>query len=103
VRTGAPQLLVSTIGRRPSPCRSRWDDQMRAPLSHVPFDEPRSATHHPAAKRSSTACRWLAVGSSGSGTSFRAWTAFASRVAGSELTPDEWDDLLPDRRYRRTC
>jgi hypothetical protein len=33
----------------------------------------------------------------------RAWERFACRVAGRDLTPAEWSDLLPDRDYRRTC
>ena len=53
-----------------SPWRSRCDDQIRSPLTQVPFDEPRSVTHQPAGNRSRTACRRLAVGSSASGTSF---------------------------------
>ena len=40
---------------------------MRSPLTQVPFEEPRSVTHQPAGNRSSTACRWLAVGSSARG------------------------------------
>jgi hypothetical protein len=37
-----------------SPCRSRCEDQIRSPLTQVPFDEPRSVTHQPAGKRSRT-------------------------------------------------
>jgi hypothetical protein len=33
----------------------------------------------------------------------RAWVRFACRVAGRDLTRDEWNDLLPDRPYRRIC
>jgi WD40 repeat protein len=33
----------------------------------------------------------------------RAWVRFACRVAGRDLTRDEWSDLLPDRPYRRIC
>lgn len=28
---------------------------------------------------------------------------FACRVAGRNLTRQEWDDLLPNRAYRRVC
>ena len=33
----------------------------------------------------------------------RAWVRFACRVAGRDLTRDEWSDLLPGRPYRRVC
>ena len=64
-------------------CRNRRVAQMRSPLTHVPFDDPRSVTHQPAAKRSSTACRWLAVASSVSGTSFSAPLPIVERCAAS--------------------
>jgi WD40 repeat protein len=31
------------------------------------------------------------------------WMRFACQVAGRDLTPAEWSDVLPDRDYRRTC
>jgi WD40 repeat protein len=31
------------------------------------------------------------------------WEQFACRVAGRDLTPTEWRDLLPDRPYRPVC
>jgi WD40 repeat protein/DNA-binding SARP family transcriptional activator len=31
------------------------------------------------------------------------WKRHACRVAGRELTPDEWQDALPDRHYRPVC
>jgi len=31
------------------------------------------------------------------------WERFACRVAGRDLTPTEWHDLVPDRPYRRVC
>jgi WD40 repeat protein len=31
------------------------------------------------------------------------WSRQACRVAGRELTPAEWDALVPDQKYRRTC
>jgi WD40 repeat protein len=33
----------------------------------------------------------------------RAWMRFACQVAGRDLTPAEWRDVLPDRDYRRVC
>jgi WD40 repeat protein/class 3 adenylate cyclase/energy-coupling factor transporter ATP-binding protein EcfA2 len=36
-------------------------------------------------------------------TDVRAWVRFACRVAGRELTHDEWNDLLPGRPYRHVC
>ena len=33
-----------------SPCRNRREAQIRSPLTHVPFDEPRSVTHQPGGK-----------------------------------------------------
>ena len=33
----------------------------------------------------------------------RTWMRFACQVAGRDLTPAEWSDVLPDRDYRRTC
>ena len=33
----------------------------------------------------------------------RAWARFACRVAGRDLTRDEWTDLLPGRPYRGVC
>jgi WD40 repeat protein len=33
----------------------------------------------------------------------RKWMRFACQVAGRDLTPAEWSDVLPDRDYRRTC
>jgi hypothetical protein len=36
-------------------------------------------------------------------TDVRAWTRFACRVAGRDLTPAEWHDLLPNRPYRPVC
>jgi nucleoside-diphosphate-sugar epimerase len=33
----------------------------------------------------------------------RKWMRFACQVAGRDLTPAEWSDILPDRDYRRTC
>jgi WD40 repeat protein/DNA-binding SARP family transcriptional activator/class 3 adenylate cyclase len=32
-----------------------------------------------------------------------AWEAHACEVAGRNLTPDEWNDVFPDRAYERTC
>jgi hypothetical protein len=52
-----------------SPCRSRCDVQMRSPLTNVPFEDPRSVTHHPGGNRSRTAWRRLTVGSPPSATS----------------------------------
>ncbi len=68
-----------------SPCWSRCEDQMRSPLTDVPFDDPRSLTHQPAAKRSRTACRRLAVGSSSSGTSFSGALPIVTRSASSGI------------------
>ena len=31
------------------------------------------------------------------------WVRFACRVAGRDLTEDEWNDLLPARQYRPVC
>ena len=31
------------------------------------------------------------------------WLATACRIAGRDLTRDEWRTYLPDRPYRRTC
>ena len=31
------------------------------------------------------------------------WERFACRVAGRDLTPAEWKDVLPDRQYQRVC
>jgi WD40 repeat protein len=36
-------------------------------------------------------------------TDVRSWQRFACRVAGRDLTRDEWNDLLPDRAYQRVC
>jgi WD40 repeat protein len=33
----------------------------------------------------------------------RTWERFACKVAGRDLTPAEWDDILPDRDYQRVC
>jgi WD40 repeat protein/class 3 adenylate cyclase/tRNA A-37 threonylcarbamoyl transferase component Bud32/energy-coupling factor transporter ATP-binding protein EcfA2 len=33
----------------------------------------------------------------------RTWMRFACQVAGRDLTPAEWSDVLPDRDYRRNC
>jgi WD40 repeat protein/class 3 adenylate cyclase/tRNA A-37 threonylcarbamoyl transferase component Bud32 len=33
----------------------------------------------------------------------RKWMRFACQVAGRDLTPAEWGDVLPDRDYRRVC
>ena len=33
----------------------------------------------------------------------RKWKRFACQVAGRDLTPAEWSDVLPDREYRRVC
>jgi WD40 repeat protein len=33
----------------------------------------------------------------------RTWERFACKVAGRDLTPAEWDDLLPDRDHQRVC
>src|SRR6185436_14787304 len=67
-----------------SPCRNRREAQIRSPLTHVPFEDPRSVTHHPAANRSRTAWRWLAVGSSSNATSFSAALPTVVRSASSE-------------------
>jgi hypothetical protein len=32
-----------------------------------------------------------------------AWSRQACRVAARELTPAEWDALVPDQDYRRVC
>jgi WD40 repeat protein len=32
-----------------------------------------------------------------------AWERFACRIAGRDLTPAEWRDLLPNRPYRHVC
>ena len=31
------------------------------------------------------------------------WERFACKVAGRDLTPAEWDDILPDRDHQRVC
>ncbi len=36
-------------------------------------------------------------------TDVRSWVRFACGVAGRDLTPGEWSDLLPDRPYERVC
>lgn len=36
-------------------------------------------------------------------TDLRTWKRFACRVAGRDLTRDEWADLLPGRSYRSVC
>jgi WD40 repeat protein len=33
----------------------------------------------------------------------RTWERFACKVAGRDLTPAEWDDILPDRDHQRVC
>jgi WD40 repeat protein/class 3 adenylate cyclase/tRNA A-37 threonylcarbamoyl transferase component Bud32 len=33
----------------------------------------------------------------------RTWMRFACQVAGRDLTPAEWSDILPNREYRRVC
>jgi WD40 repeat protein/class 3 adenylate cyclase len=33
----------------------------------------------------------------------RKWMRFACQVAGRDLTPAEWSDVLPDREYRPVC
>jgi WD40 repeat protein len=33
----------------------------------------------------------------------RTWERFACRVAGRDLTAEEWNDVLPDRPYRQVC
>jgi WD40 repeat protein/DNA-binding SARP family transcriptional activator len=49
------------------------------------------------------------LGVFGSGTGIvwnidpEAWKATACRIAHRELTRTEWDDFLPDRRYRNVC
>jgi WD40 repeat protein len=36
-------------------------------------------------------------------TDVESWVAFACQVAGRDLTPAEWRDLLPNRSYRHVC
>ena len=36
-------------------------------------------------------------------TDVNTWQRFACRVAGRELTRDEWHDLLPGRGYQPIC
>ena len=36
-------------------------------------------------------------------TDVKSWERFACRVAGRDLTPAEWHDLLPNRAYRPVC
>ena len=36
-------------------------------------------------------------------TDARTWERFACRVAGRDLTPQEWHDLLLGRAYQRVC
>jgi WD40 repeat protein len=36
-------------------------------------------------------------------TDVKSWKRFACRVAGRDLTPAEWHDLLPNRAYRPVC
>jgi WD40 repeat protein len=33
----------------------------------------------------------------------RTWARFACDVAGRDLTPAEWEDILPDRDHERVC
>lgn len=35
--------------------------------------------------------------------SAEAWKRHASLIAGRDLTPREWSDVLPDRPYRTVC
>jgi WD40 repeat protein len=36
-------------------------------------------------------------------TDVRTWERFGCGVAGRDLTPGEWNDLLPNRTYRSVC
>ncbi|HXJ64181.1 MAG TPA: hypothetical protein VNN79_10550, partial [Actinomycetota bacterium] len=36
-------------------------------------------------------------------TSLRRWEDFACGVAGRDLSPQEWNEILPDRPYRAVC
>jgi WD40 repeat protein len=36
-------------------------------------------------------------------TDVRTWERFACRAAGRDLTPQEWNDLVPNRPYRHVC
>ena len=81
---------------------------MRSPFSYVPFDEPRSVTHQPAAKRSRTACRRLTVGSSVSAMSFSAALPTVDRSPASAtrqlpLAGDHLDLRAPRCRSLRAA
>jgi hypothetical protein len=36
-------------------------------------------------------------------TDLRSWRRFACKVAGRDLTPVEWNEVLPDRPYQHVC
>ena len=36
-------------------------------------------------------------------TSLTAWEHYACQVAGRDITPAEWADVLPDRLYQHVC
>jgi WD40 repeat protein len=36
-------------------------------------------------------------------TDLKTWERFACQVAGRDLTPAEWTDLMPDRPYQPVC
>jgi hypothetical protein len=71
--------------------RTRCNDQMRSPFSHVPLDDPTSVTHQPAGKRSKTAWRWLTAGSS-SAMSFSEAVPTVMRPNRSSTRALRWAD-----------
>ena len=36
-------------------------------------------------------------------TNLGAWARYACQVAGRDITPAEWADVLPDRPYQHVC
>jgi WD40 repeat protein len=81
-----------------------WNVDTQNPIGTPVTVDPGTAT---SAAFSPDGSKLFAVSTSGQGvrlnTSAEAWKRHACLVAGRELTPAEWDDALPGRRYQAVC
>jgi WD40 repeat protein len=81
-----------------------WDVETQRPIGPPLTVEPNTFTY---AAFSPTGSDLFAVSTRGPGIRFesdpRAWSAHACTVAGGGLTPEQWEEIVPEQDYIDVC
>jgi WD40 repeat protein len=81
-----------------------WDVETQRPIGPPLTVKPATFT---SAAFSPTGSDLFAVSTRGPGFRFdtdpRAWTAHACTVAGGGLTPEQWEEIVPEQEYVSAC